>query len=902
MSKAASSKSATSVAAPEGAFAAMTGRFWCFLAQRPAMREIASRSELVARTFRELGTLPRRIKALTPRRLLRMVPVALGMALMPAAANANGNMVDSFTYNGNQPGFTPGSVYTVSIAGQELSVCLLTPVSTTSEPNLQYTSNCITNAAQNDTNSYTSVAFIGQGFGGFSAVPNFAVGDGAGNVYVMQIQFQNGNPNPISLSIEQTIPITDPDNLNAPCGAISSLAVDPYRPTLYVGCVGAERTLDWKVSNNEYISSYNKVTLLGLSITEPGSPESEYYTVPFGYNGGEYNYWVLSNSRNAPASRASAAAFPAPGSEGWPNSVNPKMRVYPPNYPGLAGTPYYSTGGVLYSGLVSGFTGTTPINSAFMCSQDTCTPAYNIALPESIGGDTGGGVFTSVELGTNNVGNPVLYWNQVQGVSTINTGSGIPENTNNVLVSCQLANMNSSALTSSPCSTQNNIQWPPANVKPTPVWLDQLLFSPTPSSIVGNTSFTQGLLQISAWNNGYLAYYDVATGSYVPGVFFSSNNEGGQVGANVQGITADANGNLLIQAGVSGLLGINPFPNTANNIQTQQDTTYIPIPADNNAGNSCNGICKVIQGLGIISSVITIIDVASVEDDKASSRTQFALHAPVTKGALQTAGDDEQYVSGRSESLPLDANDVDGSFRIAMNFGSGASGDVLGGVVSDWKPSLFELAAFAAASPASEAQCCDTNGDAPNPVLANFLGQKPYWGSFKYSEKQLRLMGVRPGDTIKGMQLRLAGGISPQPQRNIKFNTLQIGMYSDGRKSKGKTGSRYGSIVLKRSMCVPRESYNRNVRDGYGPVISFSKPFRYLGGDLTLEMRHSGSKNSKRFYLDAFGGPGVSGAFAQLSSVSSWPTKITKLTVAPQVKFIKRNVGLGDSRAASECN
>lgn len=880
----------------------MKGRLWCFLAQRPAMREIASRSERVARTFRELGRLPQRIKALTLRRLLRMAPVALGMALMPAAAHANGNMVDSFTYNGNQSGFTPGSVYTVSIAGQELSVCLLTPVSTTAAPNLQYSSNCITNAAQSDTNSYTSVAFIGQGFGGFSAVPNFAVGDGAGNVYVMQIQFQSGNPNPISLSTVQKIEITDPDNLNAPCGAISSLALDPSFPILYVGCVGSLKTsLSWRVSKDSYISSYNKVTLLALSMTEPGSLNGSYYTVPFGYSNVD-NYWVLTNSGSAPASRASATAFPAPGTEGWPSSVNPKMRAYPPNYPGLAGTPFYSNGGVLYSGLVSGFSGTTPINSAFMCSQGTCTPAYNIALPESIDGDTGGGVFTSVELGTNNVGNPVLYWNQVQGVSTINTGSGIPLNTNNVLISCQLANMNSSAVTSSPCSTQNTIQWPPANVTPTPVWLDQLVFSPTPSSSVLSTSFTQGLLQISAWNNGYLAYMDIATGNYETGLFFSNNLNGGEVGANVQGLTTDPNGNLLIQAGASGLLGFNPFPSTANNIQTQQDTVYIPIPADNNASNSCGGICKVSQGLGLISSVISIIDVASLDDDEGSKRTQFALHAPVTKGVRQTAGDDAQYLSGGHNSLPIDAKDVDGSVRIAMNFGSGASGNGLGDVVSDWQPSLFELAAFAAAAPRAEARCCDTNGDAPNPVLANFLGQKPYWGSFKYSEAQMRRMGVRPGDTIKGMQLRLAEGIGPQPQTNIKFDTLQIGMYSSGPKSKGTTGSRYGSVVLKRSMCVPRKSYNRNVRDGYGPVIAFSKPFRYLGGDLTLEMRHSGSKNSKRFYLDAFGGRSVSGAYAQLSSMWSWPTKITKLSVVPQVKFIKSDIRLRDSRVASKCN
>lgn len=865
---------------PSGSNQFMISRVLASLVQNPTTQKFMPRHGMLVRTVWQLWYAARQTRITHSRRIAQLALVALSVVLAPVAAHANGNMVDSFTYNGSQPGFTPGSVYTVSIAGQELSVCLLTPVSTTAAPNLQYSSNCITNAAQNDTNSYTSVAFIGQGFGGFSAVPNFAVGDGAGNVYVMQIQFQNGNPNPISLSIEQTIPITDPDNLNAPCGAISSLAVDPYRPTLYVGCVGAERTLDWKVSNNEYISSYNKVTLLGLSITEPGSLESEYYTVPFGYNGGQYNYWVLSNSRNAPASRASAAAFPAPGSEGWPNSVNPKMRVYPPNYPGLAGTPYYSTGAVLYSGLVSGFTGTTPINSAFMCSQDTCTPAYNIALPESIGGDTGGGVFTSVELGTNNVGNPVLYWNQVQGVSTINTGSGIPENTNNVLTSCQLANMNSSALTSSPCSTQNNLQWPPANVTHTPVWLDQLLFSPTPSNV--QTSFTQGLLQISAWNNGYLAYMDVATGNYDTGLFFSNNLNGGEVGANVQGLTTDSNGNLLIQAGASGLLGFNPFPSTANNIQTQQDTVYIPIPADNNASNSCGGICKVVQGLGIVSSVITIITAADLDDDEGSQRTQFAINTPFS-------GD---------EWPDADASEDNDVVQLALNTLGGMRNDMTGLTATDADTSLFDLAAMEVAA----SSAVTPYPDAPSPVLANFLGAKPYWGRFTYSEDQMRLMGLTPGSVITGMQLRLADGISAQPQVPIRFNRMQIGLATGGSADVNQPASRFGANVFNRSLSIARCSYNRSVRDGYGPVIKFKKPYRYRGGKLTITLRHSGSLNSKRFYLNAIGGASVSGAYSQIRSVSSKPTTITKLKVAPDIKFIKKGEVVQDANAPARCD
>lgn len=887
---------------PFGSNQFMISRVLASLVLSPTSQKVMTRHGTLVRSVSQLWYAARQTRTAHLRRFAQLAFVALSVVLAPVAAYANGNMVDSFTYNGSQPGFTPGSVYTVSIAGQELSVCLLTPNPTTTAPNLQYSSNCITNAAQNDTNSYTSVAFIGSS----SQTPNFAVGDGAGNIYVMQIQFNSGNPNPISLSTIGTSTLMDPDDNSRPCGAITSLAVDPDSSYLYIGCVGEPaNSLAWRFARNEYLGGFLKVSLAAWQITNSGyisNPGFANYgnTVPFGYGNPDY-YWVTYGSSTAPASLASAATFQAPGTDGFPSAVNPKMRVYPPYYPGLAGTSYYSTGGVFYSGIVSGLSGNTPINSAFMCSGGWCLPAYNIALPESSNGYTGGAVFTAAELGANGAGTPVLYWNQLQAITVDVPNGSIPITNTNLVTACQLNSVISTAVTSSPCSTQNNVSWPPAGVPSSTMWLDQLVFSPTPSAVANNTSFTQGLLQISAWNNGYLAYYDVATGSYVPGLFFSNNGNGGEVGANVQGLTTDSNGNLLIQAGASGLLGFNPFPNTANNIQTQQDTTYIPIPADSTASNSCNGICEVIQGLGLISSVVTIITAADLDDDEGSHRTQFAHQIPELGDLLQSARGMALPSRKEPDAFRADATEFEGSFRIAMSFDGGASGNLLGSVQSDMQPSLFGLAAFAAAAPEAEAQCCDTNGDAPNPVLANFLGQKPYWGKFTYSEQQMGLMGIRPGDTIKGIQFRLGEGISPQPKQPLRFKRLQIGMYSDGTTRAGGTPSRYGSIVVKRSLSVRRCSYNRDVADGYGPMISFGRPYRYLGGDLTFELRHSGSQNSKRFYLDAFGGAGVSGAYAQLASVWSAPTDVTTLKVAPQIRLIKRGTTPG-RRPAPRCN
>lgn len=82
----------------------------------------------------------------------------------------------------------------------------------------------------------------------------------------------------------------------------------------------------------------------------------------------------------------------------------------------------------------------------------------------------------------------------------------------------------------------------------------------------------------------------------------------------------------------------------------------------------------------------------------------------------------------------------------------------------------------------------------------------------------------------------------------------------------------------------------------------FKKSYRYRGGKLTISLRLSGSANSKRFYLKAIGGAGVSGAYSQIPSVSSKPTTITKLNVAPEINFIKKSEVPWDANATARCN
>lgn len=892
----------------------MTSRYFLSLAENVASQRVAIKYEQISRTFQQAAEATRQTSRRLSESLLLMLPIALSTALMPVAAHANGTMVDMFTYNGTELGKSAaGNVYAMSIAGTELNTCLFSQTSNTSPPNQEYTPSCENTLAPPpiDSNTYTAVAYLGGANNPNNPANNpnnyFAVGDSGGNIYLMKFNFSAGNPNPTNVQSQQTYSLASPDNASNSCGSIASLAVDPAGTYLYVSCIQTKGSIGWHASNSTIYRDLFGVTLGVYSINKDGSlsfVNNVSSSVPSGNNG----YWTQGYNSNSPASSVTAAAFPnfASPASNLPTAVNPKLRVYPQNYPGLAGTSYATSGGVFLSGILSGFSNDAPINSGFMCSAGQCTVTYNIALKQG----EGGWLFSAAEFGNNQLEAPVLYWNQVQA-SVAASGSvgtlGIFSEIDNVLTTCQLnpGQIGPDLVTSTPCSVQTTINWPPvnSNVPSSTIWIDQLVFSPTPAVAVNDTSFTQGLLQISAWNNGYLAYYDVAAQTPQSGLFFSNNKAGGEVGANVQGITTDSNGNMLIQAGSSGLLGFNAFPSSDTNIETQQNVTYVPIPVDTNA-NSCGALCVVTQGYKIARFIVSnVISVAGSENDEVSNRARFALHSPILNDVFQKAGRQyEGYPWIESHVFNSNATKLNGLIHLAMNVDSGASGDLLGNVMSDADPSLVGLAESSTAAPLADVLCCDANSNAPSPSLANFLGPKPYWGQFTYSEQQMNLMGVRSGDIIKGLQFRLAEGISAQPKEALKFNTLQIRMFSDGSSGDSKTATRSGPIVFKRGLTVTRCSYNRAIADGYGPVLTFKAPYRYRGGDLKFTLRHSGSKNSKRFYLNGVQGPGVSGAYAQIPSVWSYPKDVTEFKVAPQILFTKKGTVPRDVTGAPQCN
>lgn len=765
--------------------------------------------------------------------------ILLGVAFMGHSANANGNMFDAFTYTGTQSSFTSGSVYVLSNNGNTLNVCMFTPSGTA--PSLSYDPDCVLGQGTYNSNGYASIAFLGS-----TNNPNqlFAVGDNAGQIFLMTIVYSVSGV-PTGVQTVATYQFLDPDNEDTglPCGSVSSLAVDPNGNYLYIGCTG--NTKINTSGDSTTVSAYDAVMTISksqvhmpkvsLGIARINPPASSSTTTTLGDisvvapSSSFYSYQNLTNYQVVSKTTGGAWGYAYGASTDAACCVNPKLRVYPPSYPAFSGTPYSRTGAVFFSGIISGSSSNQyPMNSGLICSNGTCTVAYNIQLS----GSKSYSVITAAEYGVDLNGNPALYWNQVQAKTCTDgnvEAACFASSTSHSAVSCSLDSTVDSNMyiNTANCRSANTFN-EPANI-PTTTWLDQILYVPTPVGAANDTSFTDGLLVMSTWNNSYLTYYSLAGNNFTPSVFMSSNGYNGEVGATVYGVNADANGNLLIQAGLSGLLGFNPFPtSTADNVATQTSVTYIPIPQDSNASsNNVGG--EVIQGLKIA----------------------YAVVEKVAPYVVEAAPDPEQT-----------------------------------------------------------RKCCQMTSNIPDGTLARTLGEKAYLGSFTYSKQQLKLMGIKPGNMITGIQLRTASGIGAQPSKDLRIKYLQIRMHSDGSTNSNSAESSSGSIVFNRSLCIERGSYKNTARNGYGPAIVFDRPHRYAGGDLTFTVRHSGSKNSERFYLRAVGDGGnggkagflVGGAYAQLPSVWSWPTKIIKIKVAPQMKLMTRAPVQGEAIAPSECN
>ena len=130
--------------------------------------------------------------------------------------------------------------------------------------------------------------------------------------------------------------------------------------------------------------------------------------------------------------------FGTSGANDFGNRVYPALKTYPPNYPGLKGTPYEFTGGVFLYNIIGGFqkaidggsldvdgTSYAAVNTTLMCTViaglASCQSTSKIALPfaESNGGGGtvlhGFGIVTAAEYGVDKNNKPTLYFHQLRG-------------------------------------------------------------------------------------------------------------------------------------------------------------------------------------------------------------------------------------------------------------------------------------------------------------------------------------------------------------------------------------------------------------------------------------------------------------------------------------------------------
>ncbi len=536
----------------------------------------------------------KRIRTLT--QSCRSLLLALSALALPDAPSwALGSNAASFTYTGDQQGFTTGTVYTLSTDSQSLGFCQLAPSATA---NSGYSAQCFTNYGNTNSDLYSAVAYLGT-----VNNPNnqFVVGAGNGALYLTQLNFEPSDGSYVVPGLTMT---TLPQG--CPSGSqVFSLAVDPNGQYLYVGCS------DTTSQETHYGSQYMLPTYL-------------LYSVPINADGTLGTFESVTGLFDVFADSSSWTAGVWPG-------VSPVIRAYPANSPNLGNTPYSVSGAVMVSGLVGGLSdndtanhapGPVPASSGVICSNGTCQVAYSFNQAAS----SSFSVFTAAEVGVdyyNGNYEPALYWNQVAGdwdcidIDPVNGlclayGGYIPwDKTGNTIWSCNLANNPIGGPTMGVCGADSYaLDWTPNGMPAAgnglQVDISNLLYVPAPSNV--STPFIEGLLTIGTWSNGYLAYHSPATQNSSTAMFMAGNGSNGQVG-NVNSLLGDVNGNLLYGTSTSGLFVFNPFAgsNTANG----SDITLIPNTAD--SSGSGGEAENILTGVEIAYySVRTIATVAAL--------------------------------------------------------------------------------------------------------------------------------------------------------------------------------------------------------------------------------------------------------------------------------------------------
>jgi hypothetical protein len=110
------------------------------------------------------------------------------------------------------------------------------------------------------------------------------------------------------------------------------------------------------------------------------------------------------------------------------------------------------------------------------------------------------------------------------------------------------------------------------------------------------------------------------------------------------------------------------------------------------------------------------------------------------------------------------------------------------------------------------------------------------------------LSGIPIGAQISGIQFRREGGLAATPTSDVTYTnfslTLSKSLAAPGSLSTAFASNQGADAIEVRtgSLFVPTNAYpGGTAPNSFGPVISFTSPYTYTGGDLLVTIRHTGA-------------------------------------------------------------
>lgn len=178
----------------------------------------------------------------------------------------------------------------------------------------------------------------------------------------------------------------------------------------------------------------------------------------------------------------------------------------------------------------------------------------------------------------------------------------------------------------------------------------------------------------------------------------------------------------------------------------------------------------------------------------------------------------------------------------------------------------------------------------------------PRAGQLLISASQLG--AITPGWQITGMYFRLFSSTTFNPagtwpaapiswnNYEVRVGTAALGV---GGASTTFANNLGGDTILARSgnLTLPANSFaggaNTPATNPWGPLISFTTPYTYGGGDLVIEIRHDGGTFTPTRFLDAVGtaNPAYGTAFRSITATSFGATTGTNAAFTiTQLEFV----------------